>query len=54
MQPYDICVVFGDDEMCNHLVWASDEIEAHRTVMLFYRDTTVLGVVFAANDKESN
>jgi hypothetical protein len=50
MEPYDICVVFGDDESCCHQVWAANESEAMRTIMLFYKDSTVMGVVFAANE----
>lgn len=50
MNPYDICVVFGNDESCCHLVWAANESEAMRTIMLFYKDMTVLGIVFAANE----
>ena len=50
MNPYDICVVFGDDESCCHQVWAANESEAMRTIMLFYKDMTVLGIVFAANE----
>jgi len=50
MNPYDICVVFGTDEVCFHQVWAANESEAMRTIMLFYKDSTVVGVVFAANE----
>jgi hypothetical protein len=50
MNPYDICVVFGDDESCCHQVWAANESEAMRTIMLFYKDSTVMGVVFGSDD----
>jgi hypothetical protein len=49
MNPYDICVVFGDDEVCCHQVWAANESEAHRSVMVFYKDSTVIGVVFGSD-----
>jgi hypothetical protein len=49
MNPYDICVVFGDDEVCCHQVWAENESEAHRSVMVFYKDSTVIGVVFGSD-----
>lgn len=54
MQPYDLCVVFGDDEMCCHQVWASDEVEAQHAIALFYKDSTIIGIVFAADDKGGN
>lgn len=50
MKPYDICVVFGDDESCCHQVWAANESETMRTVMLFYKDSTVVGVIFGLDD----
>jgi hypothetical protein len=49
MNPYDICVVFGDDEVCCHQVWAANESEALRSVMVFYKDSTVIGVVFGSD-----
>ena len=50
MNPYDVAVIFGDDEMCCHQVWAVNESEAMRTIMLFYKDSTVMGVVFGSDD----
>lgn len=54
MNPYDLCVVFGDDEMCCHQVWANNEGEAYHAVMMFYKDSTVIGVVFGSDDKETH
>ena len=51
MQPYELCVVLGDDEIINHQVWACNESEAYRSIALFYRDSTVIGIVFAAQDR---
>jgi hypothetical protein len=52
MNPYDVCVVFGDDEICCHQVWAANESEAHHSVMMIYKDSTVVGVVFGSDVKE--
>jgi hypothetical protein len=50
MEPYDICVVFGDDESCCHQVWAANESEAKNAIMFFYKESTVYAIIFAAND----
>ena len=52
MTPFDIAVMFGDDEVNVHLVYAWNQDEALRSVMLYYKDSTVIGVMFGANNKE--
>lgn len=52
MEPFDLAVVLGADEIIYHQVWASTESEAYRAIALFYRDSTVIGIVFAAQDRE--
>ena len=52
MNPYDVCVVFGDDEICCHQVWAENESEAYRSMMVLYKDSTVVGVIFGSDVKE--
>lgn len=52
MTPYDIAVIFGDDEVNVHLVYAWNQDDALRSVLLYYKDSTVIGVLFAANDKD--
>lgn len=52
MNPYDICVVFGDDERCNHQVWAANESEVMRTLLLFYEDSTIVGVIFGSDERK--
>ena len=46
MKPYYVAIVFGDDEMECHQVWAATESEAMRTAMCFYKDCTVMGILF--------
>ena len=50
MEPYDVAVIFGDDLSCCHQVWAANESEVMRTIMLFYKDSTIVGVVFGSDD----
>ncbi|MFN7584024.1 MAG: hypothetical protein ACK5P0_01555 [bacterium] len=50
MNPYDIAVIFGNEDMCCHQVWAANETEAKDAIMFFYRESTVVGIIFAAND----
>lgn len=46
MEPYDVCVVFGDEETETHQVWAATEREAIDSILLLYKDSTVTGVIF--------
>jgi len=46
MNFYYIAIVFGDDRMEFHTVWAATKGEAVGTVMRFYQDSTVLGILF--------
>jgi len=50
MNPYDICVIFGDEESCCHLVYAVNENEAVSAIMVFYKDSTVTGIVFGTGE----
>lgn len=50
MNTYDICVVFGDDESCFHLVYAVNESEAVRSIMVFYASSTVVGIIFGTGE----
>jgi hypothetical protein len=53
MQPFDVTVVLANDEMYNHLVYSYNDTEAKRAISLFYRDSTILGIIFGASDKEN-
>lgn len=52
MTPFDIAVMFGDDEVNVHIVYAWNMEGAIRSVMLYYKDATVIGVMFGANYKD--
>ncbi len=51
MNPYYVAIVFGDDEMECHQVWAVSESEAMNTILCFYKDCTIIGILFGV-DKE--
>jgi hypothetical protein len=53
MQPFDVTVVLANDEVYNHLVYAYSEPEAKQSISLFYRDSTILGIIFGTSDKEN-
>lgn len=46
MNFYYIAIVFGDERMECHTVWAATKDEAVGTIMRFYRDCTVMGILF--------
>lgn len=52
MTPYDIAVIFGTDEVNKHLVYAYTKEEALHSVLLYYKHSTVIGVMFGALNKE--
>lgn len=52
MTPFDIAVMFGTDEVNVHLVYAHTQEEALRSVLLYYKHSTVIGVMFGALNKE--
>lgn len=54
MQPFDVAVVTGGGEVYSHQVWAASESEAECAISIFYKHTTLVGIVFASDDKESN
>ena len=51
MGPYDIAVITGNEEVVTHQVYAGSEGEAVLSIRLFYKDITILGIIFAAEDK---
>jgi len=52
MQPFDVAVITASDEMFTHQVWAYNTMEAERAIRIFYKHSTLVGIVFGANDEE--
>jgi hypothetical protein len=51
MGRYDIAVITGNEEVVTHQVYAGTEDEAVDCIRIFYKDHTILGIIFAAEDK---
>ena len=50
MNPYDVAVVFGSDAICCHQVWAANETEAKDAIMFFYKESTIVAIIFGSDD----
>jgi hypothetical protein len=48
MGPYDIAVVTGDHTVVVHKVYAGTDDEAVDSIRVFYKDTTIIGIIFGA------
>ena len=48
MEPYDIAVVTGNEEVITHLVYAGTQDEAILCIRVLYKDTTIIGIIFGA------
>jgi hypothetical protein len=48
MEPYDIAVVTGDHTVVVHKVYAGTEEEAVDSIRVFYKDTTIIGIILGA------
>lgn len=54
MSPYYIAVIFGDERMECHRVYAHNQREAVATVICFYADCTLMGILFVENETEQH